>query len=70
MTTADSSADRSPTSAASVLPAARLPFTNPTLTELPALVALTLQTGAPINGGGGSGGIGFSLARLLVGGHA
>jgi hypothetical protein len=59
MTTADQS-----------LLAARRPFVVPTLTELPPLVALTLQTGAPIDGGGGSSGIGFSLARLLIGGTA
>jgi hypothetical protein len=40
-------------------PRARRPWAAPTLLELPRLAELTLQTGAPIGGSGGSGGVTF-----------
>ena len=40
----------------SVEPRARTPWIRPEVTELPPLTELTLQTGDPIGGGGGTGG--------------
>lgn len=37
-------------------PIARAPWIVPTVTDLPKLTDLTLQTGAPIDGGGDTGG--------------
>ncbi|MDB4884004.1 MAG: hypothetical protein JWL95_2770 [Gemmatimonadetes bacterium] len=37
-------------------PVTRAPWQVPRVTDLPKLTELTLQTGAPIDGGGGTGG--------------
>ena len=44
-----------PASATSVT-SGRAPWRTPTIVELPKLTQLTLQTGAPIDGGGNPGG--------------
>ena len=42
-------------------PRARRPWTSPVVTNLPRLTDLTLTTGAPIPGGGGTGGTGSTV---------
>ena len=39
-----------------IAPIARAPWIVPTVTDLPKLTELTLQTGSPIDGGGDTGG--------------
>ena len=42
-------------------------WVSPTVTELPPLTALTLQTGGAVNGSGNSGSVGFSFVKLISG---
>lgn len=46
---------------ASNAPRGRRPWTSPMVTDLPRLTDLTLTTGSPIPGGGGTGGTGSTV---------